>query len=87
MIDTALLKPIGADPWLSPPVLSQPERHGVAGVLCDYRLYAPLPLDRSEAHQADLRNVCDYFLGLASETELLAHLNKLKQQDAAKGQV
>lgn len=28
--------------------------------------------------------VCYYFLGLASETELLAHLEKLKQQDAAK---
>jgi hypothetical protein len=28
--------------------------------------------------------VCYYFLGLASETELLAHLQKLKQQDIAK---
>jgi hypothetical protein len=28
--------------------------------------------------------VCFYFLGLASEVELLAHLNKLKQQDAAR---
>jgi hypothetical protein len=28
--------------------------------------------------------VCYYFLGLASEQELLAHLGKLKQQDAAK---
>ena len=28
--------------------------------------------------------VCYYFLGLASEAELLEHLEKLKQQDAAK---
>jgi len=28
--------------------------------------------------------VCYYFLGLASEAELLTHLEKLKQQDAAK---
>jgi hypothetical protein len=28
--------------------------------------------------------VCFYFLGLASEAELLAHLNKLKQQDATR---
>jgi hypothetical protein len=27
--------------------------------------------------------VCYYFLGLASETELLAHLQKLKEKDAA----
>ena len=31
--------------------------------------------------------ICYYFLGLASETELLAHLDRLKQQDAAKSQV
>ena len=30
--------------------------------------------------------VCYYFLGLASEAELLAHLEKLKQQDAPKNQ-
>ena len=27
--------------------------------------------------------VCYYFLGLASEAELLAHVEKLKRQDAA----
>jgi hypothetical protein len=31
--------------------------------------------------------VCYYFLGLASEQELLAHLDKLKRQDAAKNRV
>jgi hypothetical protein len=31
--------------------------------------------------------VCYYFMGLASEAELLAHIEKLKRQDAAKGQV
>jgi hypothetical protein len=31
--------------------------------------------------------VCYYFLGLASEAELLAHLDKLKRQDAAKSRV
>ena len=31
--------------------------------------------------------VCDFFLGLASETERLNHLEKLKRQDAAKNKL
>ena len=29
--------------------------------------------------------VCYYFMGLASEAELLTHIEKLKRQDAAQG--
>jgi hypothetical protein len=51
LVDGTLLSAL---PLLPQALLPQPERHRVAGLLCDHRLHAALPVDGSEAHQAHL---------------------------------
>jgi hypothetical protein len=53
----------------------------IAGLLRDHRLVVDQPVDRSQGDKADLRDGLLLLPGLATEAELLKHIEKLKPQD------